>query len=75
VTVLLTVDFIVFADGAELSTAKYQQFDKSVLGLFPYTMQQLNTGLQAYQFGRADIPDYIIGKNNKVCNMLMQFRQ
>ena len=52
-------DFIVFADGAELSTAKYQQFDKSVLGLFPYTMQQLNTGLQAYQFGRADIPDYI----------------
>jgi len=52
-------EFIVFADASELSETKYQQFDNSVLGLFPYTMQQLNTGLQAYQFGLADIPDYI----------------
>lgn len=52
-------EFIVFADGGELSAAKYQQFDESVLGLFPYTMQRLNTGLQAYEFSLADIPDYI----------------
>ncbi len=52
-------EFIVFADAAEVSTAKYQQLDNSVLGLFPYTMQQLNTGLQAYPFTLADIPDYI----------------
>ena len=29
------------------------------MGLFPYTMQRLNTGLQAYEFSLADIPDYI----------------
>lgn len=52
-------EFIIFADGDELSAAKYQQFDESVLGLFPYTMQRLNTSLQAYEFGLADIPDYI----------------
>lgn len=52
-------EFIVFADAADVSSAIYQRLDMSVLGLFPYTMQQLNAGLQAYPFGLADIPNYI----------------
>lgn len=52
-------EFIIDADAAPLPALKYQQFDKSVLGLLPYTLQQLNISLQAYAFDLADIPDYI----------------
>ncbi|NOQ15110.1 MAG: MMPL family transporter, partial [Methyloprofundus sp.] len=51
--------FIGFADAAELPVSIYQQLDNSILGLFPHTMQQLNTSLQAYAFGLKDIPAYI----------------
>lgn len=51
--------FVVFADASELPELTYQKLDKSILGLFPYTMQQLNTSLQAYSFGLQDIPAYI----------------
>ncbi len=56
--------FIDFADAAEVPRLIYQQLDNSVLGLFPYTMQQLNASLLAYPFELEDIPDYI--RNNWV---------
>ncbi len=37
----------------------YQQLDNSILGLLPFTMQQLNRGLTAYAFMLADLPDNI----------------
>ncbi|MCK5355756.1 MAG: MMPL family transporter, partial [Methyloprofundus sp.] len=51
--------FITYADAAELSSEVYAQLDNSILGLFPYTMQQLNAGMQAYPFTLTDIPAYI----------------
>ncbi|BCG63237.1 MAG: hypothetical protein methR_P0933 [Methyloprofundus sp.] len=59
--------FIAFADAAETPEAKeasYQQLDKTILGLFPHTMQRLNASLSAYEFGLSNIPAYI--KNNWV---------
>ncbi len=51
--------FISFADSAALPDVVYQQLDNSILGLFPYTMQQLNMSLSAYAFSLDDIPVYI----------------
>ena len=51
--------FISYADASELPGSIYQQLDNSILGLFPYTMQQLNTSMQAYSFVLKDIPAYI----------------
>jgi hopanoid biosynthesis associated RND transporter like protein HpnN len=52
-------DFIVFADASETPESVYQQLDNSILGLFPYTMQQLDSSLGAYPFALKDIPGYI----------------
>ncbi|MCK4841979.1 MAG: MMPL family transporter, partial [Methylococcales bacterium] len=52
-------DFIAFADASETPGSVYQQLDNSILGLFPYTMQQLNSSLGAYPFTLKDIPSYI----------------
>ncbi|GFO73905.1 uncharacterized protein BPLS_P0245 [Bathymodiolus platifrons methanotrophic gill symbiont] len=51
--------FIGFADASEQPGSIYQQLDTSILGLFPHTMQQLNTSMQAYFFGLKDISAYI----------------
>ncbi len=51
--------FIEYADTSELPDTIYKQLDHSILGLFAFTMQQLNTSLQAYSFGLKDIPVYI----------------
>ncbi|RLA18992.1 MAG: hopanoid biosynthesis-associated RND transporter HpnN [Gammaproteobacteria bacterium] len=52
-------NFIVFADASETPESVYQQLDNSILGLFPYTMQQLDSSLGAYPFALKDIPGYI----------------
>ncbi|NOQ64708.1 MAG: MMPL family transporter [Methyloprofundus sp.] len=51
--------FIAYSDASGNAEATYQQLGKSILGLFPDTMQQLNTSLQATAFGLTDIPSYI----------------
>lgn len=51
--------FVGFAGAAERPELIYQQLDKTILGLFPYTMQKLNTGLQAYSYTLEDVPTYI----------------
>ena len=52
-------NFIIFADASETPESVYQQLDNSILGLFPYTMQQLDSSLGAYPFALKDIPGYI----------------
>ena len=52
-------DFIIFADAADEPESVYQQLDNSILGLFPYTMQQLDTSMGAYPFALNGIPTYI----------------
>ena len=36
-----------------------QNLDNNILGLLPYTIKTLSQGLQAYEFGLADLPAYI----------------
>ena len=52
-------EFVSFADNSELPTSSYRKLDTSILGLLPYTMEQLNLSLTAYPFGLKDIPPYI----------------
>ena len=51
--------FIMFADAAEEPDSIYRQLDDSILGLFPFTMMQLDTSMGAYPFALNDIPTYI----------------
>ncbi len=51
--------YIVFADAAEQPKDQYRLLDDNILGLLPFTMQQLSRHLSAYAFTLKDLPGYL----------------
>ena len=49
-------DFLKQADNAPFPCVSYSQLEKNILGLLPYTMEQLRTSLKANEFTLDDIP-------------------
>ena len=56
---LHTKAFVEFADAGKEPEKSYTRLDESILGLLPYTMEQLRISLTAYPFTLNDLPAFI----------------